>query len=98
MGIMFATVKYAPDPEAPAPEESKDSAEYVLARAHRLVQLGKLEPAIEQLDKLEGQAAFTAKDWIQRAKDRVSANKAAHVIRMECVLLNESMTSGGASE
>jgi hypothetical protein len=98
IGIVFSTLKYAPDPDTPAPEDSKDSTEYLLVRARRHVQLGELERAIEQLEKLKGQAAFTVKDWTRDAKDRVAAKKAAHVIKMECAILNESMSSGVSSK
>ena len=37
MGIVFSTLKHAPDPEDPAPEDSKDSTEYLLARARRFL-------------------------------------------------------------
>jgi hypothetical protein len=56
------------------------------------VQLGELERAIEQLEKLDGQPAFTAKDWTLDAKDRLAAEKAAKVIKMECAIVNESMS------
>lgn len=93
MGILFSSMKYAPDPDDAAPEDTKDSAEYLLARARRHVQLGELERAIEQLEKLEGQPAFTVQDWTKDAKDRVAAEKAAKVIKMECAVLNESLSS-----
>jgi hypothetical protein len=93
LGMAFATLKYPPAPEDPAPESEKDASEYVLARARRHVQLGELDQAVEQMDKLAGQAAFTAHDWAQRAKERVAVEKALKVIRMECALANESMSN-----
>ena len=93
LGSVFATLKYPPSPDDPAPEADKDESEYVLARARRHVQLGELEQAAEQMGKLKGQPAFTASDWMQRVKERVAVDKALKVIRMECVLANESMTS-----
>jgi len=98
MGIVFSTVKYAPNPEDPVPEESANEAEYVLSRARRHVQLGELEPAVEQLGKLKGQPAFTVRDWKQKALDRIAATKALHVIKLECALMNESMSVGSASD
>lgn len=92
-GMLFATVKYAPSPDEPAPEAEKDSAEYVLVRAKKYVQLGDLEQAVEQLDKLEGQAAFTVADWKRDAMSRVAVVKALKVIKMECALLNESLAA-----
>jgi hypothetical protein len=97
LGMAFATLKYPPSPDDPAPEAEKDATEYVLARARRHVQLGELEQAVQQMDKLTGQALFTARDWTQRAKERVAVEKALKVIRMESALANESMSNGPSS-
>jgi hypothetical protein len=91
LGMLLATLKFAPGPEDTAPESEKDTAEYVLARARRHVQLGELEQAVVQMDKLKGQSSFTAKDWTTHAKERVAVEKALKVIRMECALANELM-------
>lgn len=90
-GMVFAAVKYPPHPDDPAPEADKDNAEYVLVRAQKYVQLGQLERAVEQLEKLHGQPAFTAADWKKDAMRRIAAEKALKVIRLECALLNESL-------
>lgn len=95
MGIAIKTLKYAPSPDDPAPEESKDEPEYVLARAQRYVKLGELDRAVEQLSKLQGQAAFTVKDWKKSAEERIAADKALQVIKMEVALMNESLSKGG---
>jgi len=97
LGILFSTLKYAPSPDDAAPEENKDDAEYVLARARRHVQLGELEQAVEQLNKLKGQPAFTIQDWKKSALDRIATDKALHVIKMECAVMNKSMSSAGVS-
>jgi hypothetical protein len=89
--MAFATIKYPPNPEDPAPENDKDNAEFLLVRARKHVQLGEVERAVEQLEKLEGQAAFTVADWKEDALNRVAVEKALKVIRMECALVNESM-------
>jgi hypothetical protein len=94
LGMLFATLKFAPGPDDAAPESEKDSAEYVLARARRHVQLGELEQAVVQMDKLTGQPSFTASDWQTHAKERVAVEKALKVIRMECALANELMAKG----
>jgi hypothetical protein len=94
LGMVFSTLKYPPGPDDPAPESEKDASEYVLVRARRHVQLGELEQAVKQLDKLTGQAAFTAADWKSQAKERVSVDKGLKVIRMECALANASMGKG----
>jgi hypothetical protein len=91
-GMVFATLKYPPNPEDPAPENDKDNAEYLLVRARKHVQLGELERAVEQLEKLEGQTAFTITDWKKDALNRVAVDKALKVIKMECALVNESLT------
>jgi hypothetical protein len=89
MGTVLSTLKYAPNPDDPVPEES--GGEYVLARARKHVQLGELEVAVEQLNKLDGQTAFTVRSWTKSAKDRIEAEKALHVIKMEVALMNESL-------
>ena len=90
-GMVFAAMKYPPRPDDPAPEADKDNAEYVLARAKQYVELGQLERAVEQLEKLQGQPAFTVADWKKDAMTRIALEKALKVIKMECALLNESM-------
>jgi hypothetical protein len=89
-GILFSAIRYPPNFDDPAPESDKDNAEYVLVRAQRHVQLGELEQAVEQLEKLSGQPAFTVSDWKNDAIDRINVEKALKVIKMECALLNES--------
>ena len=91
LGMAFATLKYPPGPDDPAPEDDVNGTEYVLARARRHVQLGNLEQATIEMDKLTGQAAYTAKDWVELAKDRVAVEKALKVIRLECALANDTM-------
>ena len=68
----------------------QSNAEYVLVRASRYVQLGELETAVDELDKLSGQPAFVVADWKKNAIDRINVEKALKVIKMECALLNES--------
>jgi hypothetical protein len=92
LGMVFATLKYPPAPDDPAPESEKDAGEYVLARARRHVQLGDLEAAVTEMEKLKGQASFVAKDWENSVKARVAVEKALKVIRMECALANESLS------
>jgi hypothetical protein len=91
LGMVFSTLKFPPGPDDAAPESEKDAAEFVLARARRHVQLGELEQALGQMQKLQGQASFVAKDWTQKAKERVAVDKALKVIKIECALANESM-------
>lgn len=86
------TLKYDPSPDEPAPEESKDDPEYVLARARRYVQLGELDRGVEELKKLEGQVAFTVRDWKKDAEDRIAVDKALRAIKMEVALLNASLS------
>jgi mitofilin len=90
-GIVFSSLKYPPGPDDAAPEDQPDHPEYVLARAKKHVQLGELELAVEQLDKLAGQVAFTASDWRTSAMNRVAVEKALRVVKLECALVNESL-------
>lgn len=89
-GMLFATVRYAPSYDDVAPESDSGNAEYVLVRASRYVQLGELETAVDELEKLSGQPAFVVADWKKNAIDRINVEKALKVIKMECALLNES--------
>ena len=93
LGSVFSFLRFPPGPEEAAPEAEKDSPEYVLARIKRYVQLGELEQALTESKKLDGQIAYTAKDWETQARDRVAVEKAVKVIRMECALANESLAS-----
>lgn len=93
LGSVFSLMSFPPGPDEAAPESEKDASEYVLARIKRYVQLGELEKAIVESKKLEGQVAFTAKDWEAQARDRVAVEKALKVIRMECALANETLTT-----
>jgi hypothetical protein len=92
-GMVFAALRYAPDPDEPAPEDEKDSPEFVLARAKKHVELGELELAVQQLQVLDGQAAFTVADWTRDAMNRISVDKALKAIKFECALLNKSLVS-----
>ena len=90
-GMLFANLKYPPQPDDPPPTDSPNNAEYVLARARKHVQLGELGMAIDELEKLHGQVAFVIQDWKQAAMDRVAVEKAVKVIKLECALLHESV-------
>jgi len=94
-GMVFATLKFPPKPEDPAPENDKDDAEFILVQARQHVQYGELDKAIQRLDKLKGQAAFTVAGWKKDASDRVALQQALKVIKMECALLNESFSVAG---
>lgn len=93
-GIVFSSLTYPPNVDDPAPEDDKGNAEFLLVRSRKHVQLGELDRAVEQIDRLTGQPAFTAQDWKEDAINRVAVEKALKVIKMECALLNESMTMG----
>ena len=97
MGSVFSFLRIPPGPQDAAPEVDKDSSEYVLARMKRHVQLGELEEAVRESKKLEGQVAYTAKDWETKARDRVAVEKALKVIRIECALANEFLTEATAA-
>lgn len=93
-GMAFARLTIPPSPESILQGEGATdiSPKYVLARARRYVQLGDLENAVGELDKLQGQAGFVMSDWKQSAMDRISLEKAVKVIKMECALLNKNMS------
>jgi len=93
-GMVFAKMTIPPSPESISEGEGAEdkSPEYVLARARRYTQLGDLESAVGELDKLEGEAGFVMRDWKQSAMDRISLDKATQVIKMECALLNKNMS------
>jgi len=94
LGSIFTALRSPPGPDEAAPETEKDAAEFVLSRARQHVQLGELDKAVIELDKLKGQVAYTAKDWECSAKDRVAVEKAMKVIRLECALANENLSKG----
>lgn len=91
-GMVFAALKFPPKADDPPPEDGSAPAEYILVRARKHVQFGELEKAVQELGKLQGQAAFTVKGWVKDAADRVAIEQALKVIKMECALLNESMS------
>ena len=92
MGMLFAKLSVPPSPEAvPTSEEEGNVTDGVLSLARKHVQVGDLEKAVEQLNKLKGQAAFVMKDWKSLAADRVSTERALKVIKLECALLNNEM-------
>lgn len=91
-GKAFAMVSGPPSPDTAPPEGDEGKmSDYILARAKRYVHIGDLEKAVDELDQLKGQAAFTVKDWKSSAMDRISVEKALKVIKMECALLNKNM-------
>eukprot|EP00566_Odontella_aurita_P008520 CAMPEP_0113599574 /NCGR_PEP_ID=MMETSP0015_2-20120614/42223_1 /TAXON_ID=2838 /ORGANISM="Odontella" /LENGTH=670 /DNA_ID=CAMNT_0000507727 /DNA_START=24 /DNA_END=2036 /DNA_ORIENTATION=+ /assembly_acc=CAM_ASM_000160 len=99
MGMTFATLTIPPAPDAPSTattgasaEDAGSSGDYILSRARRHVQLGELARAVEELDKLDGQSAFAVKDWKSAASDRIAVERALSVMKMECAVLNQSMS------
>ena len=94
VGMALSSVKFAPNPDDPAPEDMKDSPEYCLARARKYVQLGELERAVQEVNQLKGQASFTIQDWKESAMNRVALDRALRIIKMECAMLNKSIGSG----
>eukprot|EP00559_Dactyliosolen_fragilissimus_P006348 CAMPEP_0184856316 /NCGR_PEP_ID=MMETSP0580-20130426/1510_1 /TAXON_ID=1118495 /ORGANISM="Dactyliosolen fragilissimus" /LENGTH=668 /DNA_ID=CAMNT_0027351291 /DNA_START=215 /DNA_END=2221 /DNA_ORIENTATION=+ len=97
-GAIFSSLALPPSPDALADAQSESKlssaalADFILSRAKNYVSLGDMEMAVEELEKLKGQAAFTAKDWKQSALDRVAVEKALGVIKMECAILNKNMS------
>ena len=97
-GMLFANLTVQPSPDALPPPES-DSGEIeegkmsdlILSRAKQYVQLGELEQAVSELDKLKGQVSFTMNDWKVAATDRIAVDQALKVIKLECALMNKNM-------
>lgn len=92
VGMLFATTKGSPGAKD-LPVEDNAVPEHTLVRAREHVQRGDLEKAVEELEMLQGQTAFTVADWKKAALSRVAVEKALKVIKMECALLNESLVS-----
>lgn len=92
LGMLFAKISLPPSPDAiPTSEEEGSVTDGILSLARKYVQLGELEKAVEQLDKLKGQTAYVMNDWKSKATDRVSMERALKVIKLECALLNKDM-------
>jgi len=92
MGMLFAKLSVPPSPDAvPTSEEEGNVTDGVLSLARKYVQVGDLEKAVEQLNKLKGQAAYVMKDWKSQAADRVATERALKVIKLECALLNKEL-------
>lgn len=92
LGMLFAKLSVPPSPESvPTSDEEGNVADGVLSMAKKYVQMGDLERAVEQLNKLKGQAAYVMNDWKSQAADRVSTERALKVIKLECALLNKEL-------
>lgn len=94
LGMLFAKLSVPPSPDAvPTSEEEGSVADGILSLARKYVQLGDLEKAVEQLDRLKqgGQVAYAMKDWKSNATNRVSTERALKVIKLECALLNKDL-------
>ncbi len=97
-GMLFAklTVEPTADSMPPPASESGDipegkKSDFILAKAKRHVQLGELEEAVGELDKLNGQVAYTMNDWKAAALNRIAVDQALKVIKLECALMNKNM-------
>lgn len=97
-GMIFAklTVEPTADSIPPPASESGDipegkKSDFILAKAKRHVQLGELEEAVGELDKLNGQVAYTMNDWKAAALNRIAVDQALKVIKLECALMNKNM-------
>eukprot|EP00584_Thalassiosira_punctigera_P001672 CAMPEP_0172538634 /NCGR_PEP_ID=MMETSP1067-20121228/9990_1 /TAXON_ID=265564 ORGANISM="Thalassiosira punctigera, Strain Tpunct2005C2" /NCGR_SAMPLE_ID=MMETSP1067 /ASSEMBLY_ACC=CAM_ASM_000444 /LENGTH=652 /DNA_ID=CAMNT_0013324175 /DNA_START=129 /DNA_END=2087 /DNA_ORIENTATION=- len=94
LGMVFAKLSMPPSPDAaPTSEEEGSVADGILSLARKYVQLGDLEKAVEQLDRLKegGQVAYVMRDWKSKAADRVSTERALKAIKLECALLNKDL-------
>lgn len=94
LGMVFSKLSVPPSPDAaPASEQEGSVADGILSLARKYVQLGDLEKAVQQLDRLEpnGQVAYVMRDWKSKAMDRVCTERALKVIKLECALLNKDL-------
>jgi len=92
LGMLFAKLSVPPSADAvPTSEVEGSVTDGILSLARKYVQMGDLEKAVEQLDKLSGQTAYVMNDWKSKAADRVSTERALKVIKLECALLNKDM-------
>ena len=94
MGMIFAKLSVPPPPDSvPTSDEEGNVADGILSLAKSYVQVGDLENAVEQLNKLTGQTAHVMADWKSKAMDRVSTERALKVIKLECALMNRDLAS-----
>lgn len=93
VGMIFASLTGQPSPDTlpPAELDSGKMSDLILARAKKHVKLGQLQEAVNELDKLKGQAAFTINDWKVAAMDRIAVDQTLKVIKLECALMNKNM-------
>jgi len=92
LGMLFAKLSVPPSPDAvPSSEEEGSVTDGILSLARKYVQMGDLERAVEQLDRLKGQTAYVMNDWKSKAMDRVATERALKVIKLECALLNKDL-------
>jgi len=92
LGKLFAKLSVPPSPDAvPTTEEEGSVSDGILSLARRYVQLGDLEKAVDQLNRLKGQTAYVMNDWKCMASDRVSTERALKTIKLECALLNKDL-------
>lgn len=97
LGMIFAKLSVPPSPDSvPTSEEEGNVADGILSLARKYVQLGDLEKAVDQLNKLKGQAAYVVQDWKAQASDRISTERALKVIKLECALLNKDLVNSGS--
>ena len=92
LGMFFAKLSVPPSPDAvPTSEEEGSVSDGILSLARKYVQMGDLEKAVEQLNRLNGQTAYVMNDWKSKAMDRVATERALKVIKLECALLNKDL-------
>ncbi len=96
-GMLFAKLTVEPSADSMPPQSETGEisegkmSDFILSRAKRHVQLGELEAAVGELEKLKGQAAYTVDDWKTSALNRIAVDQALKVIKLECALMNKNM-------
>jgi len=91
IGMFFSMMTSPPSPDSVPPASDSGLTDHILSSASRHIQLGNLEEAVSELDKLKGQTALTMRDWKKTATDRIAVDKIMKVIKMECALMNKNM-------
>jgi uroporphyrinogen-III synthase len=77
---------------APAPGET--GTEAAVARAEAAIAQGDIEAAVEHLSALDGAAAAAAAPWVEAARSRLAAERAAEALGRAAA---ERISGGGAS-
>lgn len=94
-GILLATFTTPPQADLVSTRFPSDQmttkTDHILSCTQRHVSLGDLENAVNELDKVKGQASFTVEDWKKSAIERISVDRALRAIKVECSIINANL-------